>query len=288
MFLPARREPGECFCLLGVRRRRRRRRGGCRPGRLADLDLPAEVAQQVGQRGRAARRAAVLEQHAGEASLGGLVEVADHLTPPVDLVQHAHGRHPGRQVGGGAPERGVRRRPEVDEQPAAQRPHGPPGRARRARRRPPGRGRAARRRRRAGTTGSGRPAGPARTATRRRRAATWPAGVRRAGATRGRARRTGRRCRCGRRGRWRRCGAGGRGRRGRPACRPGPAPAPRRRGGPGRRGRRARPRGPGTGPGTTGRRGRAACRASGPPCPRSAAAGSARRSPYGASYPPPR
>ena len=154
---------------------------GARPGgrarpRPSSRGRRAASASAAGVRGLRA----VLEQGADEPALGRLVEVADHLALAVDLVQHPHRDHPRREVGRRPPERGVRRGPQVDQQPAAR--AGPGRTGPRASRQYAGharRGRAGWRRRRAGTPGSGRRAGPARTATRRPRAA---AGARRCAA----------------------------------------------------------------------------------------------------------
>ena len=64
---------------------------------------------------------AVLEHRPDDPALGRLVEVRDDLPGAVDLVQHAHGDHPPRGLRVGPPERGVRRRAEVDHEPAARR-----------------------------------------------------------------------------------------------------------------------------------------------------------------------
>ena len=69
-----------------------------------------------GQRGGGARVAAVLEQRPDETALGRLVEVADDGASPVRLVQDPHGRHPTCQLGRRTPERGVRPRPQVDQE----------------------------------------------------------------------------------------------------------------------------------------------------------------------------
>ena len=49
--------------------------------RLADLDLPAEVGDDVRERAGLRGVRAALEQRADQPALGGLVEVADHLAP---------------------------------------------------------------------------------------------------------------------------------------------------------------------------------------------------------------
>ena len=97
---------------LGALARRRRRP---RP--------PAEVAQQVGQRapGCAGRR----RPPAAARTIRPLVALLKWLTTcrlPFDLVQHPDGGHPRREVGRRPPERGVRRGPEVDQQPARRAP----------------------------------------------------------------------------------------------------------------------------------------------------------------------
>ncbi len=82
------------------------------------LDGPAQVAQGLGQAGRGARVRAVLEQRADDPALGRLVEVADHLAPAGDLVQHpdrgdARQRRPAartRRTSRCAGRRGARRR----------------------------------------------------------------------------------------------------------------------------------------------------------------------------------
>ena len=73
------------------------------------------------RRRRRARRRTVLEQRAHQPALGRLVEVADHLPASVDLVQHAHRGDPAGEVRRRPPERGVRRRAQVDQQAAAER-----------------------------------------------------------------------------------------------------------------------------------------------------------------------
>ena len=205
------------------------------------------------------------------------------VPPAAGLVQHPHGGHPPGEVGRGPPERGVRRGPQVDEQPAPDGLARPPGRGARARRRRPGRGRAAWRRREsryAGMRSPGRTSPKRRRGRPRRRAvAAAPGGG--GQAWRGRGRRRGRRCRRGRRGRSARCG-------GRRCGRPGRPGSGREAEGGARPARRSRAAQVDervehllAGGGRGGERQRAEVQrlaaAGGRSCPRSAAAGSARR-----------
>ncbi len=86
---------------------------------LAELDLPAEVGDGVGQPSRSARGGAALEQCPHQPALGGLVEVADHGALGPDLVEHADGGHLASQAGVGAPESCVGRGAQVDDETGA-------------------------------------------------------------------------------------------------------------------------------------------------------------------------
>ena len=155
----------------------------------AHLDVPAEVAQRLGQARRGARVRAVLEQRAEDPALGRLVEVADHLAP-ARRPRGAPGRWRRAAQAGRPPERGVHPAAQVDEESVADEL----GDLRAEGLAPdPGHGaerRAGRRRRRGGTPGSGRSARPARTGSRSPAPATSPAGGHRPRGSPARERRT--------------------------------------------------------------------------------------------------
>ena len=98
---------------------------GAVPAGRARLDLPAEAAEVVGEPGRACPVRAPSSSSARTIRpLVALLKWVTTLRVPSDLVQHPHGHHPAGQVGRRSPERGVRRRAQVDDQPAARRRRG--------------------------------------------------------------------------------------------------------------------------------------------------------------------
>ena len=102
---------------------------GAPAGRRADLDLPAEVAREVGERGRGARGRPPSSSSAR--TIRPLVALLKWLTTlrlPSTSCSTRTVATRGASVGRRPPERGVRRRAQVDQQPVAERLGRPPGR----------------------------------------------------------------------------------------------------------------------------------------------------------------
>ena len=88
----------------------------CRPAGPSSAFQPRPPRWSA-NRGRAARRRAVLQQRADDPALRRLVEVRDHLPLAADLVQHPHGHDLAGQVGAGR-----QKAPYVEERRSTTRP----------------------------------------------------------------------------------------------------------------------------------------------------------------------
>ena len=98
------------------------------PG-VAQLDLPAEVADDVGEGAGVVGVAPLSSRARTRRPLVALLKWLTTLRRDRHLVEHPHGRHLAREVAAGPPERGVGGRPQVDDAARCRRPRGRPGRA---------------------------------------------------------------------------------------------------------------------------------------------------------------